>query len=138
MTLFFSHIKPDANNSPSKLNRFHLRTGDRPWSARFSHQRRPEQGFNDVRNVLKTCHHVNCQMEKKTWRLKSCDILSGPDLVKCKLSKLTLVLMFVLMGAGASKAPLFAMCLCAVHPEMPMLIFPCVYSVLDKSKHETP
>ena len=42
--------------------------------------------------------------KKKTWLLKSCDILSGPDLVKCKLSKLTLVLMFVWMGAGSFKS----------------------------------
>ena len=54
-----------TNNSPSELKRFHFLTGDRPWSARFSYQRRPEEGFNDVRNVLKTYCHLTCEREKK-------------------------------------------------------------------------
>ena len=54
-----------TNNSPSELKRFHFLTGDRPWSARFSCQRGPEEGFNDVRNVLKTYCHLTCEREKK-------------------------------------------------------------------------
>ena len=45
MLVFSQLIKPDANYST-------FWTGDRPWSARFSYQRRPEEGFNDVTNVF--------------------------------------------------------------------------------------
>ena len=50
---FFKHIKPDAKSAGLLRFKTHQQlTGDRPRSARFSDQRRSEQGFNDVRNVF--------------------------------------------------------------------------------------
>ena len=57
----------DSTNSPSELKRFHFLTGDRPWSARFSYQRRPEEGFDDVRNVFSVATIWTAKGKKTNW-----------------------------------------------------------------------